>query len=468
MNRSTLVPAGEASGSSLPAPAAAAAGSAPGWPGARQAWYAVFIFSLTLLVNFLDRGILTLLVEPIKRDLALSDEQMGVLMGFAFVCFYIILGLPIARLVDSVNRKAILTVGLVCWAVATALCGLANSFGRLFLFRIGVGVGEACSGPATFSMLSDLFPPDKLPRAIAVMQAGFFSGNALALIVGGAIVTLLLGLPPVTLPLVGTLRGWQLSFLIASIPGLIVAALMFTLREPPRRGAVAGRAIPLGEVLRFLRSNAAAFGPIYLGLGITTLTNLGAMSWQPTFYIREFGWSPARIGLISGIMYLTVWPAGAAFGTWMVERFQRQGRDDANMRVVIWSTACAVPFLAAAPLMPSGALSIAVLAVGLFAGAWLLGPQNAALQVITPNRMRGQITALFLFVFNVIGFGLGPSFVALTGTHVFGGGPHALGPALALTQAIMGPIAVLVFWTGLRAYGRSVVVARGWDPAARA
>jgi hypothetical protein len=109
-----------------------------------------------------------------------------------------------------------------------------------------------------------------------------------------------------------------------------------------------------------------------------------------------------------------------------------------------------------------------VLAVGLFAGAWLLGPQNAALQVITPNRMRGQITALFLFVFNVIGFGLGPSFVALTGTHVFGGGPHALGPALALTQAIMGPIAVLVFWTGLRAYGRSVVVARGWDPAARA
>jgi MFS family permease len=440
------------------------------WPSPRQAWYGVFIFSLTLLVNFLDRGILTLLVEPIKRDLGLSDEQMGVLMGLAFVCFYVILGLPIARLVDSARRATILTVGLFCWAVATALCGLASSFGQLFVFRIGVGVGEACSGPATFSMLSDLFPPDRLPRAIAVMQAGFFAGNAAALIVGGAIVTILLALPPVTLPLVGTLRGWQLSFLIAAVPGLLVAALMFTLREPRRRGDVGagGAAIPLASVLRHLRSNAAAFGPIYLGLGITTLTNLGAMSWQPTFYMREFGWSAAHIGLLSGLTYLTVWPLGAAFGTWMVERFQQQRRDDANMRVVIWSTACAVPFLAAAPLMPTGELSIAVMAVGLFAGAWLLGPQNAALQVITPNRMRGQITALFLFVFNVIGFGLGPSFVALTSTHVFGGGAHALGRALALTQAVMGPIAVLIFVVGLKAYGRSVVEARGWAATTRA
>jgi MFS family permease len=433
------------------------------WPSPRRAWYAVFIFSLTLLVNFLDRGILTLLVEPLKRDLGLSDEQIGVLMGLAFVCFYVILGLPIARLVDSARRATILTVGLACWSLATALCGLAGSFGQLFLFRIGVGVGEACSGPATFSMLSDLFPPWKLPRAIAVMQLGFFTGNASALIVGGAIVTLLLALPPVTLPVLGSLRGWQLAFLLASVPGLLVTALMFTLREPQRRGDVGGSALPLRAVLAYLRANAAAFGPIYLGLGITTLTNLGAMSWQPTFYIREFGWSAAHVGLISGLMYLTIWPLGAAFGTWMVERFQRQGRDDANMRVVIWSTACAVPFLAASPLMPTGALAMTLQGIGVFAGAWLLGPQNAALQVITPNRMRGQVTALFLFVFNVIGFGLGPSFVALASTHVFGGGARALGQALALTQAVMGPIAVLVFASGLKAYGRSVAGARSWE-----
>ncbi|MFO1400892.1 MAG: MFS transporter [Steroidobacteraceae bacterium] len=450
------------------APAPATTGAAAGWPSPRQAWYAVFIFGLTLLVNFLDRGIITLLVEPLKHDLGLSDEQVGVLMGLAFVCFYVVLGLPIARLVDSVRRATILTVGLACWSVATALCGLAGSFGQLFAFRVGVGVGEACSGPATYSMLADLFPPWKLPRAIAFMQVGFFAGNAAALIVGGAIVTLLLALPPMTLPLVGTLHGWQLAFLLASVPGLIVTALLFTLREPPRRGDVGGGGgvLPLGTVLAYLKSHGATFGPIYLGGGITTLTNLGAMSWQPTFFIREFGWSPARVGLVSGLMYLTVWPLGTAVGTWMVERLQRQGRDDANMRIVIWSTACAVPFLAAAPLMPTGALAMTVQGCGLFCGAWLLGPQNAALQIITPNRMRGQVTALFLFVFNVIGFGLGPSFIALTSTHVFGGGTHALGHALALTQAVMGPITVLVFAMGLKAYGRSVVAARAWEAAA--
>ena len=209
------------------ATAPATTGDAAGWPSPRQAWYAVFIFGLTLLVNFLDRGIITLLVEPLKHDLGLSDEQVGVLMGLAFVCFYVVLGLPIARLVDSVRRATILTVGLACWSVATALCGLAGSFGQLFAFRVGVGVGEACSGPATYSMLADLFPPWKLPRAIAFMQVGFFAGNAAALIVGGAIVTLLLALPPMTLPLVGTLHGWQLAFLLASVPGLIVTALLF-------------------------------------------------------------------------------------------------------------------------------------------------------------------------------------------------------------------------------------------------
>jgi MFS family permease len=265
-------------------------------------------------VNF-DRGILTLLVEPIKHDLQLSDEQMGVLMGFAFVCFYILLGLPIARLVDSARRTTILTVGLVCWAVATALCGLASSFGQLFMFRIGVGVGEACSGPATFSMLSDLFPRERLPRAIAC-QTGFFAGNALALIVGGAIVTLLLALPPMTLPLVGTLRGWQLSFLIASVPGLIVAALMFTLREPPRRGATASSAIPLGEVLRFLRSNASAFGPIYLGRHHDA-DQPGAASWQPTFYIRQFGWSRAHRADIGNLYRRSGrWARSSAPGWW--------------------------------------------------------------------------------------------------------------------------------------------------------
>ena len=173
------------------------------WPPARQAWYAVFVCSLALLVNFLDRGILNLLVEPIKADLHLSDVQISMVMGFAFVAFYVILGLPIARLVDYKSRKVILAVGIGIWSLMTAACGLANSFWPLFGARVGVGVGEACSGPGTFSLLSDYFPKDKLPRAIAALNFGYTTGNGLALIIGGGVIAFLSTLPPVVLPGIG-------------------------------------------------------------------------------------------------------------------------------------------------------------------------------------------------------------------------------------------------------------------------
>src|SRR5512142_1268316 len=158
------------------------------WPSPRVAWYAVFIFALTLMINFLDRGILPLLVPSIKADLHLTDPQMGVVMGFAFGVFYVILALPVARWADVGIRRTIVGIGIALWSGMTALCGLAQNFWQLFLFRVGTGVGESCNGPATYSMLSDLFPPAKLPRAIAVMSFGFMGGTGLALIVGGAII----------------------------------------------------------------------------------------------------------------------------------------------------------------------------------------------------------------------------------------------------------------------------------------
>src|SRR5262245_38986931 len=173
------------------------------WPSPARAWYAVFVFAIALLINFLDRQIVGLLIVPIKRDLGLSDSQVGVVMGFAFACFYVVLGLPIARMVDYKSRRAILGVGVAIWSFMTALCSLAQGFWQLFLCRVGVGSGESCSGPATFSMLADLFPKDKLPRAIAVLNFGFYAGTGLALIIGGALTKIFLNMAPVTAPLIG-------------------------------------------------------------------------------------------------------------------------------------------------------------------------------------------------------------------------------------------------------------------------
>src|SRR5262245_22042114 len=191
------------------------------------------------MVNFLDRGIVGLLVQPIKRDLHLSDFEISLIIGFAFVLMYVILGLPIARMVDSFSRRVILTCGITAWSVATTLCGLAQNFWQLFVARIGVGAGESCSGPATFSMMADLFPPRKLPRAIAVLNFGFIAGTELSLLAGGAAIAWIGSWPSISLPVIGELYDWQLVFIVVGLPGFIVAALMMTVKEPMRRGVAA-------------------------------------------------------------------------------------------------------------------------------------------------------------------------------------------------------------------------------------
>ena len=429
------------------------------WPSPRVAWYAVFIFALTLTINFLDRGILPLLVPSIKADLHLSDSQMGVVMGFAFVVFYVILGLPVARLADVGKRRTIVGIGIALWSGMTALCGLAQSFWQLFLFRVGTGVGESCNGPATYSMLSDLFPPAKLPRAIAVMSFGFMGGTGLALIVGGAIIHFLSTMPPVTLPVVGTLHSWQTAFMLVGIPGLAVSALVWTIKEPLRRGRItkAGKqqSIPVRDVVKFIIENRKIYVPMLLGLAFSTTLSIGNLSWGPAFYGRTYGWTMDKVGIITGFVFLVIWPAGAMLGSYLAERWHKQGHDDANLRVTVWSLGLYVPLAVLMPLMPTAELAIAVNAVAGFMAAMLLGPQNAALQIVTPNEMRGQITALLLFTINVLGYGVGPSFVAALTDYVFGS-EAMLRYAMSTSAIILGPLAIITIWSGLKPYARKV------------
>ena len=439
------------------------------WPSPRQAWYAVFVFALALMINFLDRGIITLLVPGIKADLALTDIQISLIMGFAFVFFYVFLGLPIARYADVGTRRTIVGVGIALWSVATALCGMAQSFSQLFLFRVGTGVGEACNGPATFSMMSDLFPHEKLPRAIAVLNFGFMAGTGMALIIGGTVIHVLSSMPPVTLPILGTLKAWQMAFVLVGLPGLLVAALMWTVKEPVRRGRLMVGAtakarpasIPIRDVARFIFENRGTYGPMFLGLAFNTVLAFGSASWAPAFFGRTYGWSMTQVGLVSGSVYLIVWPFGAMFGSWLAEYLQKKGYDDANLRVVVLAIVLLLPGQILLPLMPNAELAVALSAVNGFFAAWVLGPQNAAIQIVTPNEMRGQITALALFIFNVVGFGMGPTVVALFTDYVFGS-EDQLRYSLATVAAVLGPLAALSIWYGLKAYGQRVARVRAW------
>jgi MFS family permease len=439
------------------------------WPGEGQAWYAVAIFALALMVNFLDRGIVNLLVQPMKRDLDLTDVQISLLLGFAFVGFYVLLGLPIGRLVDSRSRRTIITVGVAIWSVTTALCGVAQNFWQFFACRLGVGIGEACTGPSTFSMIADLFPPAKLTRALSVLQLGLIGGAGLSMLLGAGAIEALSGVPDIHLPIIGTLHNWQLVFFAVGTPGLLVALLMTTIVDRKRRGRLqaAGTAgavqaaIPIPEVARFLARNWTTYLPMFASLAVVSMAQSGNAAWNAAFFQRTYGWSPARFASLAGVIMLVSSPVGLFLGGWLTERLARRGRADANLRVMISSYVLSIPAGVLAPLMPTPWLALALMVPLAIGGAMTTGPQTAALQMVTPNEMRGQITALYLFVYNVVGTGLGATLVAIVTDWVLQSEAD-LRYALAGTSAIMLPLAPLVLWFGLKPYARSIARARSW------
>ena len=435
------------------------------YPPARQANWALAVFALSLLVNQLDRGIINLLVEPIKRTLHLTDTQVSLLMGFAFVVFYILLGFPIASLADSRSRRLIVGIGLFCWSGMTALCGIARSFWSFFFCRVGVGVGEACTGPATLSMLTDFFPPAKLPRAIAFMSFGGIAGIGLAQIIGAGVIQALRGVPDLHVAVLGTVHNWQLVFFAVGLPGLAVAGLMFTVTEPQRRGRIRSAAsaggIPWSSVVKFVLANRKCYLPMFCALGILTIVQSGTLAWSIAFYQRTYGWSSVHTGYVLGLTAVIAAPAGLLLGAWLAERRAARGFDDANMRVAAWASTFAIPWIALGPLMPSPVLAVAMAAAGHFVVSVAGAPMSASLQVITPNEMRGRVTALYLFTANVLGIGVGPTAIAVMTDLVFHD-EAKLRYSLVLA-GLLSCIPAACYWYVRGYYREAVIRAKRWQ-----
>lgn len=427
------------------------------WPKPSTAWYAVSIFAIALMFAFLDRGIITLLVEPIKADLELSDFQISLLLGLAVIMFNAFVAVPASRFVDIWQRNIIITAGIAVWSTMTALCGLAQNFWQLFLCRMGIGVGEIVHGPATYSMMADFFPREKLPRAIAVLQLGFIGGLGVSLVLGAFVIQMLLDIESVVIP--GTsfvIRNWQLVFIIVGLPGLIVAALMMTVPEPPRRGRVTElkKPMPLRAVLRYLYEHRRLYAPQFFALAVAAIETSGTRAWQPVFFQRTYEWSAQKTGFMLGMALIVAAPFGLWLATWLTERFARS-RNDANLRVVAIAYTLSPIFAVSSPLMPSPWLAILLASIGFLIGVGGAVPQNAALQSVTPNEMRGQVTALYLFVFAVIGMGIGPTFIAVFTDYIIGD-EKLLRYAMSLSAALMLPTAAWIMWKGVKPYGQAI------------
>ncbi|MBC2777169.1 MFS transporter [Parasphingopyxis marina] len=429
------------------------------WPRPGRAYWGLTVLTLALLVATLDRSIISLLVEPIKADLQISDTEFSLLTGFAFVFFYAFLGLPIARLADVKSRRAIIAIGIAFWSLCTAACGLAQNFWQLFWARVGVGAGESSFAPATYSILTDSFKPEQLPKVLAINSMGFIAGNGLANLAGGAAIAFITAIGIITVPLIGELKPWQAVFILVGLPGLFVAMLMMTVEEPVRKGQLKrgtgpAKAIPVREIAGFLRDEYRTFLPMFLSLAVKVLLSYGAALWVPALFIRTWGWTAPQVGYSLGLLGLSLAPLGLWLGGVIAERWAKAGRNDAYMRIVLYASIGLLPFAILYPLMPSAEWALACYGANIFIASLGIPAGNAALQVVTPAEMRGQIRALYQFVFNIVGYAMGPLIIALFTDFLFGA-EDQLRYSMTLLAIVLGPLAIIVTWWGVKPYGVS-------------
>jgi MFS family permease len=425
--------------------------------GTRYAWYVVAVLLVLNVSSFIDRQVMALLVTPIKADLGLTDTQMGWLLGPAFATTFAFSAFIVGRLADRRNRTAVIAWGVAAWSVMCTASGVANTYGQLFAARVGVGVGEATLSPSAYSLIADYFPPEKLATAMSVFTSGVFIGSGLAYFIGGTVIEAVSGLEPWRLPFFGEIRPWQRVFIVVGVPGLLLALLTLTIREP-RRNRPAGSAVhafTVKEILAWFSRHARAFSTFGAALALYSAVNFGTAFWFPAFFERSHGWSPGKIGLLMGGATAIFGVVGVIAGGRLADRFKAGGRRDGNLLVLIISSVISI--LAALPLYLTSVewvLLTALIVTNIVAAA-PFGAAAAAMQEMSPSPMRGTAAALLVFLLNFVGLGVGPPAVALVTDYVFRD-PAKVALSLMVVTIVGRSLAALSIAGGLAAHRRAV------------
>jgi len=438
--------------------------------GGFYAWYAVIVLMLAQMCSFIDRMIMGLLVSPIRTSFNISDTQFSLLAGLAFAIFYSVMGLPLARIADRKSRRVLIAVGITVWSAMTTLCGFAQGFWSLFAARVGVGVGEAALSPAAYSMITDYFPKKSLARALSVYTIGVTVGSGLAYIIGGKIVEFAMNFGSVNLPFVGATEGWQLTFIVVGIPGIFIAMLMMTVREPARHGRMQSRSddeaagapqITIKEVVAFILARKGAFLSHIFGVSIFIMAVFSLNIWGPEYLIRTFDMARAEAGLKFGIVMIAMGTSGLLCGGLLADRWFSRSTFDAYSRVILLSMGCMLPFAAMLAFANTVSLGLICLAGAIFFSAFQGGIAGGVIQLMVPNEMRGQAVALYFLAANLIGLGFGPTVVASITDYVFQS-DAALNKSLALASVVLIPIAAIIMLSGLSKVREAVRSAQGW------
>jgi MFS family permease len=434
-------------------------GEAP-FPPPAVGWYATGILAFLYWLSLLDRQIIALLVDPIKKDLGLTDVQLSLLQGIAFLGSFTLFGLVFGALADRYNRRRLIYIGVAIWSVGTAACGIAHNYWHLLLARVGVGVGEASLHPNATSMISDLFPRQRIGSAMAVYGLGSTVGAGTAVMIGGVIVEAVSRLGGISIPLLGDLRPWQVVFFIVGVPGTLLALSIFTVPEPARRDLRsrpqrAGLVAAYVRLFKFMKTHPRFFTCHYLGFTLASAVITSGAAWYPAHLSRAFHWSAGQIGASLGVAMTAAGILSKLISGWVSDAMYRRGYRDAQMR---WYGIC---LLVALPIGIIATTSsnpwVFVVGVGLFntLNGGIAVCALSALNLVTPNELRGSGVAVFNIVMGMLGGSLGPVLVAAVSQ--FGG--FEIGIGLTVTIAICFPIGAILLLSGLRAMRESMAEA---------
>tara|TARA_R110000787_G_scaffold16887_5_gene53294 strand:- start:42471 stop:43784 length:1314 start_codon:yes stop_codon:yes gene_type:complete len=415
----------------------------------------VSLLFLAGIFSVIDRAILNIVVDPVRMDLGISEEQIGLLHGLAFGIFYAFMGIPMGLLADRVSRKRLLIAGIITWSLATIASGYATSFGELFTARLLVGLGEAALGPCAISLIADMFPPVKRGRPISIFMMGQGLANGIAISVTGIIISIAMVGGFASVPVIGGMAPWRTAFVICGAVGMLVAIALATTREPVRQNAAAIRpvkaALPGAAEAKFFWRNRGVFIPLYFAFAIVFLVAYGAGSWTPAMLMRGFGASPVFLSVWLGPLSIGFAAIGPLLGGFLLDRSMKSGKVMARFGILSLTPLLAIP---SALAVTSGNMYIATALVASSAAVFsVVGTvMFATLQAIVPPQMRGSSIALTLVLNTMIGAACGPLLVASITQRVFGD-TTMVGWSIAIVGIpglILGAALYALAWRGMK------------------
>jgi MFS family permease len=421
------------------------------YPPPRQGYFVLTLLVVAYILSFVDRMVLTMLVDPIRATLHLSDFQISLLYGLAFSLCYTFMGVPMGRLADRYNRRNLIIGGVLFWSAATIACGLARSFAQMFVARMCVGVGESTLTPSAHSLLSDYFPPETRSRVLSIYTSALYMGSGIGTFGAGVLIG---SIPAITLPIFGAREPWQVILLALGLLGLPMALAMTLIRDrrdPASNKTTPTTAIPFPAVIAHIWQRRGAYLLLTLGLAVLGILTHGIKAWIPSFLMRTYGWAPADVGLYLGMVLFVGGAGGVVGGGLAAEWLRRRGYSDANVRIGLIAALLITPLGIAAPLMPSGAASLGLFSGVIFLAGAPFGAAVAAVMAISPSRMRAQASALFLLGVNVIGLAGGPIVVAAFTDFVFKD-DQLIAYSLASLVALTAPLAAIIIWLSMKPY----------------